>query len=101
MYNNSEEGGNEYGSKMKSSSNTKMKMKMKSKMMKKPEEKKTKMKMSGAKAYYKNMSASALKKLLMEKKTALLIKSGFPEGKIPRGKDAMINLCIKLKRKRW
>lgn len=100
MYNNSEEGGNEYGSKMKSSST---KMKMKSKMMKKPlpEEKKTKMKMSGAKAYYKNMSASALKKLLMEKKTALLIKSGFPEGKIPRGKDAMINLCIKLKRKRW
>ena len=63
-------------------------------------EKKEKKTMNG-KAYYANMSASALKKLLMEKKTSLLTKSGFPDGKIPRGKEAMINLCIKLKRKRW
>ena len=54
-----------------------------------------------AKGSYANMSAAALKKLLNDKKKALLIKSGFPDGKIPRGKDSMINLCVKLKRKRW
>ena len=50
---------------------------------------------------YEGMSAAALRKLLNEKKKALLVKSGFPDGKIPRGKDAMISLCVKLKRKRW
>ena len=50
---------------------------------------------------YEGMSATALRKLLNEKKKALLIKSGFPEGKIPRGKEDMISLCVKLKRKRW
>ena len=50
---------------------------------------------------YTGMSAAALRKLLNEKKKALLVKSGFPDGKIPRGKDDMISLCVKLKRKRW
>ena len=50
---------------------------------------------------YAKMSAAALRKLLVEKKKKLLTKSGFPEGGIPRSKAEMINLCIKLKRKRW
>ena len=50
---------------------------------------------------YSKMSASELRKLLSEKKKALLVKSGFPNGALPRGKDAMISLCMKLKRKRW
>ena len=50
---------------------------------------------------YSKMSASALRKLLVDKKKKLLIKSGFPEGGIPRSKSEMINLCMKLKRKRW
>ena len=50
---------------------------------------------------YSKMSAAQLRKFLSEKKKALLIKSGFPNGSLPRGKDAMINLCMKLKRKRW
>ena len=50
---------------------------------------------------YSKMSAAELRKFLSEKKKALLIKSGFPNGSLPRGKDAMINLCMKLKRKRW
>ena len=50
---------------------------------------------------YAKMSAAALRKLLVEKKKKLLMKSGFPEGGIPRSKAEMINLCIKLKRKRW
>lgn len=53
------------------------------------------------KTQYTGMSATALRKLLNEKKKALLVKSGFPDGKIPRGKDDMISLCVKLKRKRW
>ena len=50
---------------------------------------------------YANMIAAELRKLLQSKKMNLLKKSGFPDGKIPRGKDAMISLCTKLKRKRW
>ena len=50
---------------------------------------------------YAKMSAAQLRKFLSEKKKALLIKSGFPNGALPRGKEAMINLCMKLKRKRW
>lgn len=62
---------------------------------KKPRKKYTK------KNQYANMTAAELRKLLQSKKMNLLKKSGFPEGKIPRGKDAMISLCTKLKRKRW
>lgn len=50
---------------------------------------------------YAKMSAAELRKFLSEKKKALLTKSGFPNGALPRGKDAMINLCMRLKRKRW
>lgn len=50
---------------------------------------------------YEKMSAAALRKLLVEKKKKLLTKSGFPAGGIPRSKAEMINLCLKLKRKRW
>ena len=50
---------------------------------------------------YAKMSAAALRKLLVEKKKKLLTKSGFPQGGIPRSKAEMINLCLKLKRKRW
>ena len=53
------------------------------------------------KKQYQGMKASELRTLLNNKKKSLLTKSGFPDGKIPRGKDAMINLCVKLKRKRW
>ena len=50
---------------------------------------------------YSNMSAGELRTFLRQKKNALLTKSGFPDGKIPKGRDAMIALCKKLKRKRW
>jgi hypothetical protein len=50
---------------------------------------------------YAKMSAAALRKLLVDKKKKLLTKSGFPQGGIPRSKADMINLCLKLKRKRW
>ena len=50
---------------------------------------------------YAKMSAAALRKLLVEKKKKLLVKSGFPEGGIPRSKNEMISLCMRLKRKRW
>ena len=65
------------------------------KTVKKPKRKYTK------KSHYANMTAGELRKLLQSKKMNLLKKSGFPDRKIPRGKDAMISLCIKLKRKRW
>ena len=67
--------------------------KMGKKKMKKPVAKK-----GGA---YSNMSAGELRRFLRQKKNALLTKSGFPEGKIPKGRDAMVALCKKLKRKRW
>ena len=50
---------------------------------------------------YSNMTAGELRKFLQQKKNALLTKYGFPDGKIPKGRDAMIALCKKLKRKRW
>ena len=53
------------------------------------------------KGAYANMSVSELRKFLNEKKNRLLVKSGFPDGKLPRSKVAMIALCKKLKRKRW
>ena len=50
---------------------------------------------------YAGMKVAELRKLLNGKKKSLLTKSGFPDGAIPRSKDAMISLCLKLKRKRW
>ena len=50
---------------------------------------------------YAKMKVSELRKHLNDKKKALLVKSGFPEGTVPRSKEAMISLCVKLKRKRW
>ena len=50
---------------------------------------------------YAKMKVSELRKHLNDKKKALLVKSGFPDGAIPRSKEAMISLCVKLKRKRW
>ena len=53
------------------------------------------------KGAYANMSVAELRKFLNDKKHRLLVKSGFPDGKLPRSKVAMIALCKKLKRKRW
>jgi len=50
---------------------------------------------------YDDMSVTELRKLLNEKKKKLLIKSGFPNGVIPKSKAAMIALCKAMKRKRW
>jgi len=50
---------------------------------------------------YDGMSVAQLRKFLNDKKRNLLTKSGFPDGKLPRSKAAMITLCKKLKRKRW
>ena len=55
----------------------------------------------GTRSSYAKMKVSELRKHLNDKKKALLIKSGFPDGTIPRSKEAMISLCLKLKRKRW
>ena len=69
--------------------------KMKMPKLEKPKKKITK------RSEYSKMSATQLRKLVNDKKRALLIKSGFPDGKVPRSKDELINLCMKLKRKRW
>ena len=50
---------------------------------------------------YANMSVAELRKFLNDKKRNLLIKSGFPNGALPRSKTDMIALCKALKRKRW
>ena len=55
----------------------------------------------GTRSSYAKMKVSELRKHLNDKKRALLVKSGFPDGTIPRSKEAMISLCLKLKRKRW
>ena len=55
----------------------------------------------GKKGSYDNMSVAELRKLLNEKKKNLLVKSGFPNGTLPKSKVAMIALCKQLKRKRW
>lgn len=72
---------------------------------KKPKKKSSSMKPSAVyptkRSAYAKMSATELRKLLNTKKKALLTKAGFPEGMIPRGKDAMITLCMRLKRKKW
>ena len=59
------------------------------------------MKKKYSKSSYAKMSTKELRKLLTDKKKALLKKSGFPESGLPRSKEEMINLCVKLKRKRW
>ena len=73
--------------------------------MKKPKKHKKKhaarAKKYGKKDSYDSMSVAELRKLLNEKKKKLLIKSGFPNGTIPRSKVGMIALCKKMKRKRW
>ena len=56
---------------------------------------------SSGKGMYASWGVGQLRKHLNEKKKALLTKAGFPDGGIPRSKEAMINLCKKLKRKRW
>jgi len=69
--------------------------------MKKPKKKRAaKASKYGGKGY-DNMSVAELRKLLNDKKRNLLIKSGFPNGALPRSKAAMIALCKALKRKRW
>ena len=50
---------------------------------------------------YENMSVSDLRRFINEKKKKLLVKSGFPDGRVPRSKAAMVALCKALKRKRW
>ena len=69
--------------------------------MKKPKKKRAaKASKYGGKGY-DNMSVAELRKFLNDKKKSLLIKSGFPNGTLPRSKAEMITLCKKLKRKRW
>jgi hypothetical protein len=50
---------------------------------------------------FDHMKTGELRSHLHKKKKALLTKSGFPEGGIPRSKAGMRALCHKLKRKRW
>ena len=50
---------------------------------------------------YDDMSVAELRKFINEKKKKLLIKSGFPNGGVPKSKAAMIALCKAMKRKRW
>ena len=69
--------------------------------MKFKKKKKTSVPKSSGKGMYASWGVGQLRKHLNEKKKALLTKAGFPDGGIPRSKDAMINLCKKLKRKRW
>jgi len=69
--------------------------------MKKPKRKRAaKSSKYGGKGY-DNMSVAELRKFINEKKKNLLVKSGFPNGTIPRSKAGMIALCKALKRKRW
>jgi hypothetical protein len=55
----------------------------------------------GKKDGLNSWSVAELRKLLNQKKHNLLMKAGFPDGKLPRSKVGMIALCKKLKRKRW
>ena len=61
----------------------------------------SKYKKRGKKASYDDMSVAELRKFINEKKKKLLIKSGFPNGGVPKSKAAMIALCKAMKRKRW
>ena len=53
------------------------------------------------KGKYSDWKVSELRRHVNEKKTALLKKAGFPNGKVPRSKSELITLCRRLKRKRW
>jgi hypothetical protein len=61
--------------------------------------KKKKLKMPKA-GKYSDMKSSELRALVNQKKKAILVKFGFPEGKVPRTKAAMVTLCRRLKRRR-
>ena len=61
---------------------------------------KAKMKMPN-KGKYSDWKVSELRRHVNEKKTALLKKAGFPEGRVPKSKAGLIALCRRLKRKRW
>ena len=50
---------------------------------------------------YSDWKVGELRRHVNEKKTALLKKAGFPDGKVPRSKAGLITLCRRLKRKRW
>lgn len=70
--------------------------------MTKPKKKRAARKSKYGKAgSYDNMSVAELRTFLNQKKKNVLIKSGFPNGALPRSKAAMIQLCKALKRKRW
>ena len=70
--------------------------------MKKPKKKRAaRASKYGKKASYDNMTVAELRKFLNDKKRNLLVKSGFPNGTLPKSKAAMITLCKQLKRKRW
>jgi len=66
--------------------------------MKKPKKRSTR---TSGRTVYSGMKVSELRSHLNLKKNTLLKKAGFPDGKLPRSKEAMIALCKKLKRKRW
>ena len=53
------------------------------------------------KGKYSDWKVSELRRHVNEKRTALLKKAGFPDGKVPRSKAQLITLCRRLKRKRW
>jgi len=69
--------------------------------MAKPKKKRAAKASKYKKGGYDNMSVAELRKLLNEKKKNLLVKSGFPNGALPKSKQAMIDLCKAMKRKRW
>jgi len=67
--------------------------------MKKPKKKRSTR--TSGRTVYTGMKVSELRSHLNQKQNALLKKAGFPDGKLPRSKNAMIALCKRLKRKRW
>lgn len=67
---------------------------------KKPKRKRARRRTKQTAAYAK-MSVTELRSFLNAKKKNLLVKSGFPNGALPRSKAGMIQLCKALKRKRW
>ena len=71
------------------------------KKMKIPKKKKKDLPKATKNGSYAGWNVAELRKFLNDKKTNLLKKSGFPDGRLPRSKASMIALCKKLKRKRW
>jgi hypothetical protein len=68
---------------------------------KKAKKRATKGKVKKGESGLNSWSVAELRKLLNQKKHNLLMKAGFPDGKLPRSKVGMVALCKKLKRKRW